>query len=84
MFVAFMTLHILLCDELLPYFILCVEVIQNLNLNLDQKDSNLYKIKFKVNPPNSSNPTRVEGIRLNPIRVKGFALSQLNPANPIP
>jgi hypothetical protein len=40
MFVAFMLLHILLCDEVLPYFILSVEVIQNLNLNLVQKDLN--------------------------------------------
>jgi hypothetical protein len=43
MFVAFMPLHILLCDEVLPYFILRIEVIQSLNLNLDQKDLNLYK-----------------------------------------
>jgi hypothetical protein len=27
MFVAFMTLHILLCDEMLPYFILRIKVI---------------------------------------------------------
>jgi hypothetical protein len=40
MFVAFMPLHILLCDELLPHFILRIEVIQSLNLNLDQKDLN--------------------------------------------
>jgi hypothetical protein len=43
MFVAFMPLHILLCDEVLPYFISRIEVIQSLNLNLDQKDLNLYK-----------------------------------------
>jgi hypothetical protein len=41
MFVAFMSLHILLCDEVLPYFILRIEVIQSLNLNLDQNDLNL-------------------------------------------
>jgi hypothetical protein len=33
MFVAFMLLHILLCDEVLLYFILRIEVIQDLNLN---------------------------------------------------
>jgi hypothetical protein len=27
MFVVFMTLHILLCDEVLPYFVLRVEII---------------------------------------------------------
>jgi hypothetical protein len=41
MFVTFMPLHILLCDELLRYFILRTEVVQSLNLNLDQKDLNL-------------------------------------------
>jgi hypothetical protein len=34
MFVAFMPLHILLCDEVLPYFVLRVEVVHSLNLNL--------------------------------------------------
>jgi hypothetical protein len=33
MFIAFMPLHILLCDELLPYFVSRVEVICSLNLN---------------------------------------------------
>jgi hypothetical protein len=41
MFVAFMSLHIILCDEVLLYFILYIEVIQSLNLNLDRKDLNL-------------------------------------------
>jgi hypothetical protein len=41
MFVAFMPLHILLCDEVLPYFILRIEVVRSLNLNLDQNDLNL-------------------------------------------
>jgi hypothetical protein len=41
MFVVFMSLHILLCDEVLPYFILRIEVIRSLNLNMDQKDLNL-------------------------------------------
>jgi hypothetical protein len=35
MFVAFMSLHILLCDEVLPCIILCVEVFRSLNLNLN-------------------------------------------------
>jgi hypothetical protein len=35
MFVAFMPLHILLCDEVLLYQILRLEVIRFLNLNLD-------------------------------------------------
>jgi hypothetical protein len=37
MFVAFMSLHILLCDEVLLYFVLRVEVICSLNLNLNKK-----------------------------------------------
>jgi hypothetical protein len=41
MFVAFMLLHILLCDEVLPCIVLRVEVIHSLNLNLDQNGSNL-------------------------------------------
>jgi hypothetical protein len=42
MFVAFMSLHILLCDEVLPcIFVLRVEVIRSLNLNLDQNGLNL-------------------------------------------
>jgi hypothetical protein len=59
MFVAFMSLHILLCDEVLPYFILRVEVFHSLNLN--QNNLNLYKRKFKVNPANPLNPTRDKG-----------------------
>jgi hypothetical protein len=31
----------LLCDEVLPYFVLCVEVILSLNLNLNQNGLNL-------------------------------------------
>jgi hypothetical protein len=61
MFVAFMSLHILLCDEVLPYFILHVEVVRSLNLDLNQKNLNLYKWEFKVNPANPTNPTRVKG-----------------------
>jgi hypothetical protein len=45
-----MSLHILLCDEVLPYFVLSVKVIRNLNLNLNQKDLNLYDVEVKVNP----------------------------------
>jgi hypothetical protein len=37
MIVAFMSLHILLCDEVLLYFVLRVEVIRRLNLNLNQE-----------------------------------------------
>jgi hypothetical protein len=50
MFVAFMLLHILLCDEVLLYFVLCVEVVHCLNLNLNQKDFNSYEVHVKVNP----------------------------------
>jgi hypothetical protein len=35
MFVAFMSLHIFLSDEVLSYFVLCVEVIRSSNLNLN-------------------------------------------------
>jgi hypothetical protein len=45
-----MSLHILLCDEVLPYFVLRVEVVRSLNLNLNQKDSKLYKVQVKVEP----------------------------------
>jgi hypothetical protein len=41
MFAAFMSLHILLCDEVLPYFVLCVEVVRSLNLNLNENGLNL-------------------------------------------
>jgi hypothetical protein len=33
MFVVFMLLHILLCDEVLLYFIFCVKVVRSSNLN---------------------------------------------------
>jgi hypothetical protein len=61
MFVAFMLLHILLCDEVLLYFVLCVEVIHSLNLDLNEKNLNLYKVEFKVNPANPANLTWVKG-----------------------
>jgi hypothetical protein len=61
MFVAFIPLHILLCGEVLPYFILYVEVFRSLNLNLNKKNLNLYKTKFKVNPASPFNPARVKG-----------------------
>jgi hypothetical protein len=41
MFVAFMPLHILLGDEVLTYFVLCVEVVHSSNLNLNQNGLNL-------------------------------------------
>jgi hypothetical protein len=41
MFVAFMLLHILLCDKVLLCIVLRVEVVRSLNLNLDQNGLNL-------------------------------------------
>jgi hypothetical protein len=41
MFIAFMLLHILLCDEVLPYFVLRIEVVHSLNLNLNKNSLNL-------------------------------------------
>jgi hypothetical protein len=41
MSIAFMQLDIFLCDEMLPYFVLCIEVIHSLNLNLNQNGLNL-------------------------------------------
>jgi hypothetical protein len=61
MFVAFIPLHILLSDEVLPYFILRIEVVQSLNLNSNQKNLNLYKRESKVNPANPFNPAQVMG-----------------------
>jgi hypothetical protein len=61
MFIAFMPLQILLCDEVLLYFILHVEVFRSLNLNLNQKNLNLYKREFKDNPANTFNLARVKG-----------------------
>jgi hypothetical protein len=40
MFVAFMALHILLCDEVLLYFVLRVEVVRISNLILNQNGLN--------------------------------------------
>jgi hypothetical protein len=37
MFVTFMSLHILLCDEVLPYFVLRVEIFRSLNMNLKHR-----------------------------------------------
>jgi hypothetical protein len=37
MIVVFMLLHISLCDEVLLYFVLLVEVVRSLNLNLNQE-----------------------------------------------
>jgi hypothetical protein len=61
MFVAFLALHILLCDEVLSYFVLHIEVARSLNLNLDREDLNLYKREFRVNPANLFNPALVRG-----------------------
>jgi hypothetical protein len=41
MFIAFKALHILLCDEVLLYFTLRVEVVRNLNLMSNQNGLNL-------------------------------------------
>jgi hypothetical protein len=41
MFVAFMPLHILLCDEVLLYFVLRVIVVCSSNYNLNQNGLNL-------------------------------------------
>jgi hypothetical protein len=37
MFVAFKPLHIFLCDVVLPYFVLRIEAIHSLILNLNQE-----------------------------------------------
>jgi hypothetical protein len=37
MFVVFMPLHILLCDEVLSYIVLRIEVFHSLNLNLNHR-----------------------------------------------
>jgi hypothetical protein len=50
MFVAFMSLHILLCDEVLPHIVLRVEVFCSLNLNLNHGGLNLYEVEVKGNP----------------------------------
>jgi hypothetical protein len=44
MFVAFMSLHILLCDEVISYFVLHVEVVHSSNLDLNQNGLNFEKI----------------------------------------
>jgi hypothetical protein len=36
-----MSLHIVLCDKVLLYFILRIEVIQSLNMNLNREELNL-------------------------------------------
>jgi hypothetical protein len=41
MFVAFMSLHILLCDEVLLYFVSRIEGIRSSNLNLNQNGLSL-------------------------------------------
>jgi hypothetical protein len=40
MFIAFMLLHLLLCDEVLLHFVLHVAVIHSSNLNLNQNGLN--------------------------------------------
>jgi hypothetical protein len=41
MIVVFKLMHILLCDEVLPYFVLRKEVVRSSNLNLNQNSLNL-------------------------------------------
>jgi hypothetical protein len=41
MYVAFMTFHILLCDEVLSCIVMRVEVVHSLNFSLDQNGLNL-------------------------------------------
>jgi hypothetical protein len=41
MSIVFMSLHILLCDKVLPCIVLRVEVVHSLNLNLDHNGLNL-------------------------------------------
>jgi hypothetical protein len=43
------------------YFVLHVDVVHSLNLDLNQKNLILYKGEFKDNPTNPANPTRVKG-----------------------
>jgi hypothetical protein len=43
MFDALMPLHILMCDEVILYFIIRVRVVQNSNLFLNSKSGLLYK-----------------------------------------
>jgi hypothetical protein len=45
----------------LLYFVLRIEVVRSLNLNLDREDLNLYKREFKVNTANPFNPAGVKG-----------------------
>jgi hypothetical protein len=78
MFIAFMPLHILLCDEVLLYFILRIGIIQNLNLNLIQ--TNLYSIKVWKLERNFFSLFFCLGPDLT--QVKGLALTQPNLANP--
>jgi hypothetical protein len=45
-----MPLNILLCDEVLPYIVLCVEIFRSLNMNLNHRGFNLYEVEVKGNP----------------------------------
>jgi hypothetical protein len=81
MFVAFMPLNILLCDAVLPYIVLCVEIFRSLNLNFNHRGFNLYEVEVKGNP--LTQQTR-SGLRDKPktSRDKVFALPELNLVNP--
>jgi hypothetical protein len=45
MFVTFMPLLILLCDEVLPYIAFCVEGFRSLNLNLNHRGFEFIQIR---------------------------------------
>jgi hypothetical protein len=61
MFVAFMPMHFLLCDEVLPYFVLRVDVVHSLNLNLNQKGFEFMRSRGYGLPHNLANLIRVNG-----------------------
>jgi hypothetical protein len=50
MIVAFMSLHILLFDEVLLYYVVHVEVIHSLNLNYNQEGFKFIQSRVRVNP----------------------------------
>jgi hypothetical protein len=62
MFVALMPLHILLGDEVLPYNVLCVEVLRSLSLNLNCRRFEFIRSRSQgYHPPNLANLSWVEG-----------------------
>jgi hypothetical protein len=51
MFVALMPLHIPWGDEVLPYNVLCVEVLHSLNLNLNHRGFEFIRSRGQGYPP---------------------------------